>query len=61
LGNIVAGGILVILFGAICYYLLYSIKTKGTTCTSCTSCPVVNKCNKDTIKKEILQFYKNQA
>ncbi len=45
MGNILVTSILVILFSLIIYYLVHSIKTKGTTCTSCTNCPIVNKCN----------------
>lgn len=50
--------ILFIFLGSILGYVMHSIKTKGTTCTSCTSCPAVKSCNKDTIKNDLLHYYK---
>ena len=61
MGNLIVGSILALLFGGIIYYLVYMMKTKGTTCTSCTSCPIVEKCDKDTMKNEMLEFYKSQV
>ena len=56
MGNLIPGIILVLLFGSIIYSIRRSIKTKGTACTSCTSCPIVMKCDKDTVKNEMLDF-----
>jgi hypothetical protein len=60
MGTVLTYVILAILFGGIIYYLIRSIKTKGTTCTSCTSCVLVDKCNKDTVKKDMMNYYKQK-
>lgn len=59
MGNIIPLIILLIMFSAIIYYLVYSLKTKGTMCTTCNNCTIVNKYNQNQIKQDMFNFYKN--
>lgn len=61
MGNIIVGAILTFLFGGIIYYLVHSLRTRGTICTSCKSCTLIDTCDKDVIKNDMLKFYNEQA